>query len=214
MAMKVETGSCTACGAKNSKFVEKCYKCHAVLPWGAGYRAPAPQPQPTQLVTPAPVIPAHPVAPPRPIAPPAFDPLAPPPARTVMYPDSSAPSLPASSPAVAPPPYQGETATPPPYSEAAYPNQAYPNNSYPTGIGPLGPLICQTCGYSGHAQTESEGSTTIGIVLCLLFFLPGLLYFAWQASTKHENCPQCRSRALVPLHSPQGQFSAQHFYGQ
>jgi len=44
--MKVDTGHCTSCNAKNSKFVEKCYKCGAVLPWGNGYVAPAaPSPQ-------------------------------------------------------------------------------------------------------------------------------------------------------------------------
>ncbi len=206
MAMKVETGSCTACGAKNSKFVEKCYKCHAVLPWGAGYRAPAPQATPTQLVTPTPSIPA---TPPRPAAPPAFDPLAPPPARTVMYPAASAPS-----PAVVPPPYQGEVATPPPYSEATFPDNSYPQQAYPVGTGPMGPMICQTCGYSGQGQSFTEGSTAVGVMLCLLWLLPGLVYFIWQSTTKYEGCPQCKSRALVPLHSPPGQFSAGHFYGQ
>ncbi|RYG75201.1 hypothetical protein EON80_01415 [bacterium] len=38
--MKVDLGTCAACGAKNSKFVESCYKCGAKLPWAAGYVAP------------------------------------------------------------------------------------------------------------------------------------------------------------------------------
>ena len=46
--MKVDIGQCAVCGAKNSKYVEKCYKCGAALPWAPGYVAPknAPQPAP------------------------------------------------------------------------------------------------------------------------------------------------------------------------
>lgn len=56
--MKVDLGQCAVCGAKNSKYVEKCYKCGAALPWASGYAAPktAPQkptPQPAQPVRPA-----------------------------------------------------------------------------------------------------------------------------------------------------------------
>ena len=200
MAMKVDLGKCTACGAKNSKFVEKCYKCHALLPWAANYRPPAPQPQsaPTQLVTPATPAPSVPATPPRPTPSPAFDPLTPPPARTVMYPDAATPVVESPSLPAAPPPYQGDSAPPP-----------YPGTN---SLGPIGPMICQTCGYSGHAQTFREGATAIGVVLCLLWLVPGIIYFIWQSSTKYEGCPQCKSRALVPLHSPQGQFSAGHFY--
>lgn len=33
--MNVDFGSCPRCGAKNSKFVESCYKCGAFLPWAS-----------------------------------------------------------------------------------------------------------------------------------------------------------------------------------
>lgn len=38
--MKVDLGQCAVCGAKNSKYVEKCYKCGAALPWAPDYVAP------------------------------------------------------------------------------------------------------------------------------------------------------------------------------
>ncbi len=43
--MKVDLGQCAVCGAKNSKYVEKCYKCGAALPWAPGYVAPKDVPQ-------------------------------------------------------------------------------------------------------------------------------------------------------------------------
>ena len=61
--MKVDLGQCAVCGAKNSKYVEKCYKCGAALPWAPDFVAPknAPQPVTPQPVTPQPVTP-QPVA--------------------------------------------------------------------------------------------------------------------------------------------------------
>ena len=54
--MKVDLGQCAVCGAKNSKYVEKCYKCGAALPWAPGYVAPknapqTPSPQPAATST-------------------------------------------------------------------------------------------------------------------------------------------------------------------
>ncbi len=46
--MKVDLGQCAVCGAKNSKYVEKCYKCGATLPWAPDYVAPKNTPQPAQ----------------------------------------------------------------------------------------------------------------------------------------------------------------------
>ena len=43
--MKVDLGQCAVCGAKNSKYVEKCYKCGAPLPWAPGFVAPKTTPQ-------------------------------------------------------------------------------------------------------------------------------------------------------------------------
>lgn len=58
--MKVDLGQCAICGAKNSKYVEQCYKCGAALPWASGYIAPknapqkpVPEPVATPIATPA-----------------------------------------------------------------------------------------------------------------------------------------------------------------
>ena len=62
--MKVDLGQCAVCGAKNSKYVEKCYKCGAALPWAPDYVAPKNAPQPvapdnakTVVVTPSDIKP-------------------------------------------------------------------------------------------------------------------------------------------------------------
>ena len=60
--MKVDLGLCAVCGAKNSKFVQTCYKCGAALPWAPDYvapqtpAAPAPKPQ-SQPASPKPASP-------------------------------------------------------------------------------------------------------------------------------------------------------------
>ena len=60
--MKVDLGQCAVCGAKNSKYVEKCYKCGAALPWAPDYVAPKNTPQPAKPQS-AQTQPAKPVAP-------------------------------------------------------------------------------------------------------------------------------------------------------
>ena len=56
--MKVDLGQCAVCGAKNSKYVEKCYKCGAPLPWAPDYVAPkTPQPAQPQPAQPQPAQP-------------------------------------------------------------------------------------------------------------------------------------------------------------
>ena len=51
--MKVDLGQCAVCGAKNSKYVEKCYKCGAALPWAPDYVAPKNTPQNPKPANPA-----------------------------------------------------------------------------------------------------------------------------------------------------------------
>jgi hypothetical protein len=63
--MQVDIGTCALCGAKNSKFVESCYKCGAPLPWAPNYVAMnPPQPNAQPAAPPAPKA-----APPRPQTP-------------------------------------------------------------------------------------------------------------------------------------------------
>ena len=200
--MKVDTGHCTACDAKNSKFVEKCYKCGAVLPWGAGYVTPqkpapaAPQPPPPNPAPrPQAVMPFSPAPQPLPPAP-SYQP---------------APAY-QSQPQFQPMPVDPD-AYPQPYPQN-YPPQNYPQYPQtPMPHPPIGAMICPSCGYSGGTRSYSQGSTTIGILLCLLWLLPGIVYFIWQASTNYEGCPQCRGRAMVSTQSPQGQYLLRQFYG-
>lgn len=81
--MKVDLGTCAVCGAKNSKFVEACYKCGAPLPWAPNYVAPpanskphvqpAPEQKPADL-TPAPAPSTTPESKPRNVSPPVVSP--------------------------------------------------------------------------------------------------------------------------------------------
>ena len=47
-----------------------------------------------------------------------------------------------------------------------------------------------------------EGSGPLGLLLLLLFLLPGLIYFIWRSTTKKPRCPVCRATFPVPLNSP------------
>jgi hypothetical protein len=64
--VKVDLGTCAVCGAKNSKFVQACYKCGAALPWAAGYSAPEAKPNQQPASSPRDVTPAEPVSLPKP----------------------------------------------------------------------------------------------------------------------------------------------------
>lgn len=72
--MKVDVGNCAACGAKNSKFVQQCYRCGAELPWSANYTATVPQSAPPASPPPfSPQAPSWPASPPE-ISGPAVEP--------------------------------------------------------------------------------------------------------------------------------------------
>jgi hypothetical protein len=51
--LKVDVENCPTCGAKNSKFVQQCYRCKAELPWSPNYKAPAPNATPAVAPPPA-----------------------------------------------------------------------------------------------------------------------------------------------------------------
>jgi hypothetical protein len=56
----------------------------------------------------------------------------------------------------------------------------------------LSPIICPNpnCGYKGFPKRESRGDVLIGLVLCLFFLLPGILYFMFKSGYRY-NCPKC-----------------------
>jgi len=53
-------------------------------------------------------------------------------------------------------------------------------------------IICpnQNCGYKGKPKKISRGNTLVGIILCMFFILPGILYFMFKSGYRYV-CPQC-----------------------
>jgi hypothetical protein len=63
--------------------------------------------------------------------------------------------------------------------------------------------ICTVCGTRG-SDTVTPGSMLTEIFLWLCFLVPGLIYSIWRISARHEACPKCRSRAIIPTDTPAG----------
>jgi hypothetical protein len=53
-------------------------------------------------------------------------------------------------------------------------------------------IICPNCQclYRGEPRKEPRGSVLIGLLLCLFFLAPGLLYFGLTEGYRYY-CPQC-----------------------
>ena len=53
-------------------------------------------------------------------------------------------------------------------------------------------IICPNpnCGYRGRARRKARGSVLVGLVLCLFFLLPGILYFMFKGGYRYY-CPNC-----------------------
>jgi len=53
-------------------------------------------------------------------------------------------------------------------------------------------IICPNtnCGYRGLAKRKSRGSVVVGLVLCLFFLLPGIIYFMLKSGYRYA-CPNC-----------------------
>jgi hypothetical protein len=67
-----------------------------------------------------------------------------------------------------------------------------------------GKQVCLTCGTLAVPAKKTKGSVLVGLILLCFFFVPGLIYFVWKASSKYTACPKCDGRTLVPPESPQG----------
>lgn len=78
--MQTETGKCTACGAKNSRFVQDCYRCQRPLPWSSNYSVASPPSvaPPPHNFPPRNAIPPQPQPSVPPVVQPGFVPTAPP----------------------------------------------------------------------------------------------------------------------------------------
>lgn len=55
-----------------------------------------------------------------------------------------------------------------------------------------GEIICPNpnCGYRGPAKKKARGSFLVGLILCLFFLLPGILYFMFKSGYRYS-CPKC-----------------------
>jgi len=53
-------------------------------------------------------------------------------------------------------------------------------------------IICPNvnCGYTGAAKKTARGSTAVGLILCLFFLLPGIIYFVMRGGYRYS-CPRC-----------------------
>ncbi|MGB5217568.1 MAG: hypothetical protein WBN66_04640 [Smithella sp.] len=53
-------------------------------------------------------------------------------------------------------------------------------------------IICPNvnCGYKGEAKKIRRGSTLIGLILCLFFLIPGIIYFIIKSGYRYT-CPKC-----------------------
>ncbi|VEB35523.1 Uncharacterised protein [Legionella cherrii] len=53
-------------------------------------------------------------------------------------------------------------------------------------------MICPNvnCGYIGKPKKEARGSIIVGLILCMFFLLPGVLYFLFRSGYRYS-CPNC-----------------------
>jgi len=53
-------------------------------------------------------------------------------------------------------------------------------------------IICPNpnCGYRGPPKKVARGSMIVGVLLCCLMLLPGILYFIFMSGYRYL-CPQC-----------------------
>ena len=61
-----------------------------------------------------------------------------------------------------------------------------------------GEIICPNphCGYQGYPRSAARGSVLVGLLLLLLFIVPGLLYFMFKGGYRYY-CPRCSVQIAV-----------------
>ena len=59
-------------------------------------------------------------------------------------------------------------------------------------------IICPNpnCGYKGQPAKKSRGSVLVGLILCLFFLLPGIIYFMFKSGYRYS-CPKCGLQVSV-----------------
>jgi hypothetical protein len=75
--------------------------------------------------------------------------------------------------------------------------------------------ICRNCGYRGGGEMVTPGSFLIEVILWACLIIPGLVYSLWRHSRRHQACPSCHERQLIPAASPIGrQLINSHHKGE
>jgi hypothetical protein len=64
-------------------------------------------------------------------------------------------------------------------------------------------MLCTRCLSTVFPKTITPGSTLITIILLIFFFVPGVIYWIWRATSRYQICPACGSREIIPADSPQ-----------
>lgn len=62
--------------------------------------------------------------------------------------------------------------------------------------------VCTSCGFAGAPTIQTPGSFLIEIILWFVFLVPGIIYSIWRISSKHEACPSCGHRTMIPASAP------------
>jgi hypothetical protein len=63
-------------------------------------------------------------------------------------------------------------------------------------------VCCTRCQSVGLKRHMHSGSVKKGLLLLLLFIVPGVLYFLWYLIEGHWGCSTCGSREVVPIVDP------------
>ena len=60
-------------------------------------------------------------------------------------------------------------------------------------------IHCPRCSFDGYAKIVTPGSFVIEVVLWFCILLPGFIYSIWRLTARHEVCPKCGEKSLIPM---------------
>lgn len=63
-------------------------------------------------------------------------------------------------------------------------------------------MVCLQCKTVAVPKRVTPGSFLIEIVLYCFLIFPGLIYTIWRNTSKHDQCPACKSKNLIPKDTP------------
>ncbi len=65
--------------------------------------------------------------------------------------------------------------------------------------------VCTNCGYVGKTKTVTKGHFALELILWLCFIVPGVIYSVWRLTSRHEACPVCENKNVIPGNAPLAQ---------